>query len=89
LEKTFSGCHGNGDGLANPEAINKLGKEAALPYLSEGKRIKYLAHLVILRFENRRPKQKHGSSPKVKHFFLPKILGWLSHCYRTVCCSNY
>jgi len=38
VKKTyFSGCHGNGDGQVNPEAINKLGKEAALSDLYEGK----------------------------------------------------
>jgi len=38
-----------------------------------------------LRFEKCHPKQKHGSSPKVKHFIPLKISGWLCHCYRTNC----
>jgi len=37
LEKNFSGCHDNGDGQVNPEATNKLEKEAALSDLQDGK----------------------------------------------------
>jgi len=39
---------------------------------------KFLAHLVILWFEKRSPKQKPCCSPEVKHFSPPQILGWLT-----------
>jgi len=32
---------------------------------------KFLAYLVILSFEKRRPKQKYCCSPNIKHFGLP------------------
>jgi len=39
----------------------------------------FLAYLIILRFEKRRPKQKYCCSPKIKHFGPPNRLGWLRY----------
>jgi len=52
----------------------------------------FLAYLVILCIEKRRPKQKYCCSPKVKHFdppqiFAPvKVLGWLRQGLNYVFC---
>jgi len=49
---------------------------------------KFLAYLVILWLEKRRPKQKYFSSPKVKYFAPPNFFGapkfWAGHCMRQV-----
>jgi len=42
---------------------------------------KFLAYLVILCFEKRRPKRKYCCSPKVKHIAPKQIQGWLRHCF--------
>jgi len=47
---------------------------------SQGALPTFLAYLIILCFEKRRPKQKYCCSPEVKHFCPPNISGWLRHC---------
>jgi len=42
----------------------------------------FLAYLVILWFEKRRPKQKYCFSPKVKHFGSPKF--WVGYATATL-----
>jgi len=46
-------------------------------------RPRFLAYLVILCFEKRRPKQKYRCSLKVKHFVPQQFWGWLRHCMTT------
>jgi len=46
---------------------------------------KFLAYLAILCFEERRPKQKYGCSPKVKHFGLPQNFRLATPLMQTSC----
>ena len=76
------------DGQVNLEAIKNVGKVDALSAVYKGKWIKILAYPAILRFKKRHPKQKYCCVTK-SNLLSKKKMGWLRHCYRTVCWSNY